>query len=97
MPVYRLGDFFGLPTKAHSQEMIAMVNRSGAKPFALVVDDILGQSQVVIKQLTPELSTIKGVSGVTILGDGRPAFIIEPTEFIKRKLSKTKPMFMEAS
>jgi len=98
MPVYRLGDFFGIPVKVDlAQDLIAMVNRSGAKPFALVVDDILGQSQVVIKQLTPELSTIKGVSGVTILGDGRPAFIIEPTEIIKRKLLKTKPMFSEAS
>lgn len=98
MPVFRLGDFFGLTvTPGKSTDLIAMVNRSSSKPFALVVDDILGQSQVVIKQLTPELSTIKGVSGVTILGDGRPAFIVEPTEIIKRKLNKNKPLFSEAS
>jgi two-component system chemotaxis sensor kinase CheA len=98
MPVYRLGDFFGLvPKKNSGLEMIVMVNRSAQKPFALLVDDIIGQSQVVIKQLTPELSQIKGVSGVTILGDGRPAFIVEPTELIKRKLIKNKPLFSEAS
>jgi two-component system, chemotaxis family, sensor kinase CheA len=98
MPIYRLGDFFGISQKSLSgSSMIAMVNRSGSKPFALAVDDVIGQSQVVIKQLTQELSGIKGVSGVTILGDGRPAFIVEPTEIIKRKLNKSKPLFLEAS
>jgi len=98
MPVFRLGDLFGLPVSSQRQrDMIAIVNRSASKPFVLVVDDIIGQSQVVIKQLTPELSQIKGVAGVTILGDGRPAFILEPTEIIKRKLIKNNPLFTEAS
>jgi len=97
MPIYRLGDFFGLATSGKpTEEMIAIVNRSSRKPFALIVEDILGQGQVVIKQLTPELQGVHGVSGVTILGDGRPAFIIEPQEIIKRKLQKTKPLFSEA-
>ncbi len=72
MPLHRLGDYFGLSSRMPANDMIAMVVRSGAKPFAILVDDILGQYQVVIKQLSPELQGIKGVSGSTILGDGRP-------------------------
>lgn len=97
IPLYRLGDFFGLPTPKEQSNLIAMVVRSGSQPFALLVEDILGQNQVVIKQLTPELSHIKGISGLTILGDGKPSFILEPADLIKRKITKSKPLILEAS
>lgn len=87
MPLVRLGDFFGIKNSNTPQQMIAMVIRSTRSPFAILVDDIIGQYQVVIKQLGPELQGIKGVSGSTILGDGKPALIIEPQELLKRKVS----------
>ena len=86
LPLYRLGDFFGLKNQNRPEEMIAMVVRTGPSPFAVLVDDIWGQYQVVIKQLGPELTDLKGVSGTTILGDGCPALILEPQDLIKRKL-----------
>ena len=67
--------------------MITMVIRTGTQPFALLVDDIIGQGQVVTKELSPELRGILGVSGSTILGDGKPALILEPPEFLKRKIN----------
>lgn len=87
MPIYKLGDFFGKKSSADANDMIAMVIRSTPKPFALLVDDILGLSQVVVKQLGPELQGFKGVSGCTILGDGKPALIIEPVDIVKRKIT----------
>lgn len=87
LPLFRLGDFFGLKSAKHHGEMIAMVVRTGPRPFAILVDDILGQYQVVIKQLGPELAGMKGVSGSTILGDGKPSLILEPQELLKRKLT----------
>jgi len=87
MPLVRLGDFFGIKNNTPQHEMIAMVIKSGKQPFAILVDDILGQYQVVIKQLGRDLSDIKGVSGSTILGDGRPALIIEPQDLLKRKIT----------
>ncbi|MCS6837279.1 MAG: chemotaxis protein CheA, partial [Bdellovibrionaceae bacterium] len=97
VPIYRLADFFGIDSKPSEKEVSAIINRSGKRPFALVVDEIIGQSQVVIKQLSPELQGIKGVSGVTILGDGKPSLILEPPELVKRKLNKNKPLFMEVA
>jgi two-component system chemotaxis sensor kinase CheA len=88
LPLIRLGDFFGLKSDKPAEEMIAMVIKSGRQPFAILVDDILGQYQVVIKQLGPELQGIKGISGSTILGDGKPALIIEPHDLLKRKVTK---------
>lgn len=85
LPLYNLGDFFGLKSKNKISDMIAMVIRTGGQPFAILVDDIIGQFQVVVKQLGNELENYKGVSGSTILGDGKPALILEPQDLFKRK------------
>ena len=53
------------------------------KPYAVVVDDIIGRFQVVTKQLGSEVQSLKGVSGSTILGDGKPALIIEMDDLVK--------------
>lgn len=87
LPLRRLGDFFGLKAENHAKDMIAIVIRTAQQPFALLVDDIIGQFQVVVKQLGPELQAYKGVSGSTILGDGKPALIVEPSDLHQRKLS----------
>jgi two-component system chemotaxis sensor kinase CheA len=86
LPIFRLGDFFGIRTNKKNTEMIAIVVRSSVKTFAFLVDDIVGQSQVVLKQLGPELQGLTGISGSTILSDGKPAFIIEAQDLLKRKL-----------
>lgn len=85
LPMFRLADFFHIQSKSIASEMIAIIIRSQGKSFALLVDDILEQSQVVIKQLGPELSAYKGVAGSTILSDGKPAFILEPADLFSRK------------
>jgi len=86
IPLVRIGDFFEIKSSVPLTNMIAMVIRTGKEPFALVVDDILGQYQVVTKPLGSELADTKGVSGTTILGDGKPALIIECNDLLKRKL-----------
>jgi two-component system chemotaxis sensor kinase CheA len=86
LPLFRLSDFFGLKSNREVSEMIAIVVRSTEKPMALLVDDIVGQFQVVVKQLGPELSHVRGVSGTTILGDGKPSLILEPQDLVKRPL-----------
>lgn len=85
LPMFFLGDFFGIKNTNKISDMISIVIKSGPKPFVLVVDDIIDQSQVVTKQLGPELQGIKGISASTILGDGKPALILEPQELLLRK------------
>jgi two-component system chemotaxis sensor kinase CheA len=58
-------------------ESLALVVREGEKPFAILVDDILGQQQVVIKRLGTELKNVPGLAGGAILGDGRAALIVD--------------------
>lgn len=89
--LFRLGDFFSLKGTLPIEEQIAIIVRSGPLPFAISVDDILGQYEVVVKQLSPEMNNFMGISGTTILGDGNPALILEPLDLLKRKLKVTGP------
>lgn len=79
LPVVRLGSALGKKPQVN-QNQIAIIIRSADKPFAALVDDIIGQHQVVIKKLGSELSKVKGYSGSAILGDGKPALILEMSE-----------------
>ena len=48
--------------------------------IVLVVDEIIGQQQVVVKSLTNNFAAVTGIAGATILGDGRVGLILDPTE-----------------
>jgi two-component system chemotaxis sensor kinase CheA len=66
---------------AHS---IAVVIKSSQETFAVIVDDIIGQYQVVIKKLGSEIQELKGIAGSAILGDGKPALILELAELVNK-------------
>jgi two-component system chemotaxis sensor kinase CheA len=87
LPYVRLGDLLGLKPTKKTNDMTAIVIRSGRNPFVLLVDSIIRQQQVVVKQLTSELSGVKGISGTTILGDGKPTLILEPGDLITRNMT----------
>lgn len=78
LPVFDLSVEMGVSKSCDNYEnKIAIVIRQGGLPFAVMVDDILRQQQVVIKKIGKELRQIKGLMGSSILGDGKPAFIID--------------------
>ena len=85
LPLYRLNTLLGHKKTAMkaANEQIAMVIRYAGNPFAVLVDDILGQQQVVIKEVGHEIQNLKWMSGSAILGDGKPAIIIEMNELVK--------------
>lgn len=58
-------------------EGIIIVVKDGRKKLALLVDEIVGQEQVVIKSLADNFTQVQGMAGATILGDGNVAIILE--------------------
>lgn len=84
IPLYRLNDLLGRKATQSFSEMIAIVVRTGKSVFSVLVDDIIGQSQIVIKQLGQEHQNLQGFSGSAILGDGKPALILELAELVAR-------------
>ena len=68
--------------------LLVIIEEQGRR-FALVVDDLLGQQQVVIKSLETNFQKVPGVAGATILGNGRIALILDP--FTVASLHSSRP------
>ena len=60
-----------------TQAILVVVRPAGGDLFALQVDDLIGQEPVVVKSLEKNYRKVAGLSGATILGDGRPALILD--------------------
>lgn len=76
-------------------EQIAIIVNTSERSFAVLVDDILHQQQVVIKKLGEEIKNQKGFMGSSILGDGRPAFILDLIELFAGSMKKKKSSFID--
>jgi two-component system chemotaxis sensor kinase CheA len=78
MPLVRLHRLFGVGNGAvpPSEALVMVVEHEGEKR-ALLVDDILGKQEIVIKSLGHFFKNLKGLAGGTILGDGRVGLILD--------------------
>jgi two-component system chemotaxis sensor kinase CheA len=78
IPIYSMRHLFTLPgtRKPIDETMVIVVESSGNK-YALLVDDLLDQQQVVLKNLDSNYMAVEGISGATILGDGGVALIVD--------------------
>ena len=96
MPLFKVSTALQRQVKEKPlNEQIAIIVNSSEKTFAILVDDILHQQQVVIKKLGKEIKNQKGFMGSSILGDGRPAFILDLVELFSGSLKKKKSNFNE--
>ena len=78
--VQHLGVFVGLPpvpVAASEPAVQVVLVRAGDYSTGLVVDELLGTREIVQKAIGPQLSAIRGISGATLLGDGRIAIILD--------------------
>jgi two-component system chemotaxis sensor kinase CheA len=81
MPVVRLHRLFDVADAVESPlDGLLMIVGDGRKRTALLVDELLGQQQVVAKTLGDGLGKVEGVSGGAILGDGRVGLILDVNE-----------------
>ncbi len=85
MPVIELERVFDVPRSDHSNaNTIMVVIEAEGSRVAVVVDELLGQQQVVIKNLESNYRKVPNVSGATILGDGKVALILDTSGLIRR-------------
>lgn len=78
IPLVRLHEVFGIITeKTDPSEALVVIVESNHRRFGILVDDVLGQQQAVIKSLEKNFRKVDGASGATILGDGTISLIID--------------------
>ncbi|WP_226496408.1 Hpt domain-containing protein [Ferribacterium limneticum] len=77
-----LGDMEAVP-EAHRQYW-ALLLRSGSQRVGILVDELKGNQEVVVKNIGAQLARVVGISGATVLGDGKVVLILNPVALASR-------------
>ncbi|HWN04952.1 MAG TPA: response regulator [Candidatus Dormibacteraeota bacterium] len=89
LDLVRLDRVLGLKATRPSRRLPVVVLRGGGKPFGVVVDELLGKEEIVIKSLGTLLEGVGPFSGATISGEGRVILLLDPTRL--REAAATSP------
>ena len=85
LPIIKLNEILQTKStkeKRESDDLVVVVVRKGDKQAGLIVDNLLGQQEIVIKSLGKYLSYVKYLSGATILGNGNISLILDINSLI---------------
>jgi len=87
MPLLKLGEIFGIQDAVlDPMEGIILVVQSSGKRACLLIEEVVGNQQIVIKSLSEYIGKVEGLSGCSILGDGTVSFIIDTGRLIGLRL-----------
>jgi len=91
IPVLRLDELHNIENGRKSlADGIVVVAENAGKLVGFLVDDIIGQQQLVIKNLSDYVGNIRGVSGCSVLGDGSICLILDLGNMVKLAQSESK-------
>ncbi len=83
IPLIRLNEVLDIESKKTADEnLIVVIVKKGDKMAGLVIDELIGQQEIVIKSLGKYIKQCKFISGATILGDGEIALILDANALI---------------
>jgi chemosensory pili system protein ChpA (sensor histidine kinase/response regulator) len=97
--VQHLGSLVGSAPSALPEEEGAVslvLVRAGEHSTALLTDSLEGSREIVVKTLGPHIASVSGVSGATILGDGRIVVILDPVTLVRAQPAAAEPAVIEA-
>lgn len=77
IPIIRMGELLQVPHVKDYDEIFVVVVHAGEAKAGIVVDNLIGQQEIVIKTLGNLFAGLKMFSGATVLGDGRVALILD--------------------
>ena len=87
--IHDLGNLIGhAPAKAQeSLQMPLLLARSGDLRTAISIDQVLGSREIVVKPVGPQVNSVPGIFGATIMGDGRVVVILDVAPLVRRHMA----------
>ena len=85
LAVLHLSELVGFESYNASDEYFIVIVRYERRKIGLIVDELLGHQDIVIKALDESLKNLEGIAGATVLGDGRIALILEINSLVKER------------
>jgi chemosensory pili system protein ChpA (sensor histidine kinase/response regulator) len=92
--VQHLGSFVGSAPSALPEDESAVslvLVRAGDNSTALLTDSLEGSREIIVKTLGPHIASVPGVSGATILGDGRVVMILDAATLVRTQGGEARP------
>ena len=87
MPLVKLGEVFNIKNAIlDPTQGIIIVVHSGGHTACILIDEVVGNQQIVVKSLSEYLGKVEGISGCSILGDGTVSFIIDTGKLLSLRL-----------
>jgi len=93
LPICRLDRLFGL-APSHGARKYVVIAQVGTRRLGFVVDEIVGQRDIVIKALGQSLKGVRGFAGATELGDQRVALVLDVAALVEEVLSPGEARFL---
>lgn len=88
LSLLRLSDFVGVPSSLEDEEKIPVVEVGFSnRKIGLIVDALEGKQEIVIKSLEQNYTTVEGLAGASILGDGSIALILDISSMINKVIT----------
>lgn len=92
-PILRLHEVFSQDADSNDlSEGILVIVESHTRKACVLVDEVLGQQQTVIKSLSQYIGTVSGLSGCMILSDGHIGLILDPEDLIRQAEERAEPL-----
>lgn len=82
IPIIRLGDILDCPKSEEKDSILVVVVKKGERLAGMVVDELMGQQEIVIKSIGKYIKNHKIISGATILGNGEVALILDVNSLV---------------
>jgi chemosensory pili system protein ChpA (sensor histidine kinase/response regulator) len=79
----------GKPKVSAQRRAFVLLAKSGQQRAAVQVDHIIGNREIVVKSIGPQLARIPGIAGATVLGSGQVVLIMNPVQLLFREASAT--------
>ena len=85
------------PPAEHDPAVSVILVRAGEHSTGLVTDELVGSREIVVKSVGPQIATVRGVSGATILGDGRICIILDVGALVRSEWRTRTAMDVQAA
>jgi two-component system, chemotaxis family, sensor kinase CheA len=82
VPIVRLGNILNCKQRPEQQELMVVIIKKGDRLAGMVVDELIGQQEIVIKSIGKYIKNHKIISGATILGNGEVALILDVNSLV---------------
>lgn len=83
LPLIRISDVFRLGNGNHKDKLFIVVVKVNEQQIGLIVDELAGQQEIVIKSMGEKLKNIPGIAGATEIGEKKPILVLDPESMIE--------------